>query len=257
MPDRSPKDSTRRFVRLLWIVLLALLAIAATGFVVWELTPLGPSESAIRALSGNGAVTVTARAWGWEFTPASAEPTVGLVFYPGGHVDARSYSTVASAIARRGYTVALVRVPLSLAVLSPNAAKRPIDEIVSVKRWAVTGHSLGGVAASGYAAKNSSRISGLMLLASYPIDDLSAKRVSVVDVTGTSDGVLDQQRWSDSHRLLPATTDYVSIEGGNHAGFGDYGPQPGDNAAGIPVEAQHKQIADAAEALLATIAARK
>lgn len=257
MPDHSPTDSTRRWLRLLWIAPLVLILAAVLGFVIWGLTPLGPSESALRAITGDSAVTVTARSWGWEFSPASAEPTVGLVFYPGGHVDARSYSTVASAIARRGYTVALLEVPLSLAILSSDAAKRPLDELSSVKRWAVTGHSLGGVAASGYAAKDPSRVSGLMLLASYPLEDLSAGSVSVVDVTGTADGVLNQQRWKDSHKLLPVSTDYVSIAGGNHAGFGDYGAQPGDSPAEIPIEEQHKQIADAAEALLASIAARK
>jgi hypothetical protein len=41
---------------------------------------------------------------------------------------------------------------------------------------------------------------------------------------------------------LPKDTQYVSIEGGNHAGFGNYGVQKGDNKATISNEQQQTEI---------------
>jgi hypothetical protein len=39
--------------------------------------------------------------------------------------------------------------------------------------------------------------------------------------------------------LLPIDTSWVPIPGGDHAQFGDYGPQPGDNPATVtPLEQQ-------------------
>jgi hypothetical protein len=38
---------------------------------------------------------------------------------------------------------------------------------------------------------------------------------------------------------------YVIIEGGNHAQFGDYGPQPGDNQATISRADQQAQTVEA------------
>ena len=53
--------------------------------------------------------------------------------------------------------------------------------------------------------------------------------------------------------LLPADTTYVAIEGGNHAGFGRYGPQAGDNEATITPEAQQAQVVVATTGLLAAL----
>ena len=43
----------------------------------------------------------------------------------------------------------------------------------------------------------------------------------------------------------------MEIEGGNHAQFGNYGPQKGDLPATISAEEQQKQTVEAIEAFLA------
>jgi hypothetical protein len=53
-----------------------------------------------------------------------------------------------------------------------------------------------------------------------------------------------------SRALLPADTAFLEIAGGNHAQFGDYGPQTGDNPATISANEQWDQIAAATLALL-------
>jgi len=49
----------------------------------------------------------------------------------------------------------------------------------------------------------------------------------------------------NSRALLPINTQYIMIEGGNHAQFGDYGFQPGDNEATIMRADQQQQTVDA------------
>jgi hypothetical protein len=49
---------------------------------------------------------------------------------------------------------------------------------------------------------------------------------------------------SDS-QVIVGMGDFIVMNGGNHAQFGDYGPQPGDNAATISRAAQQTQIVNA------------
>jgi len=249
------KPATKRALRWLWI-LPALLLAAVLGFVIWGLTPLGPTDVALTALESGGGITVTEAAGGWAFSPSSSEPTAGLVFYPGGHVDARSYAPLARKIASRGYLVVVPKVPLSLAFFDINAADKARAEFPDIKTWAVGGHSLGGVAATLYAKSNLPVTRGLVLFASYPTagTDFSGSGLAAASITGTLDGVINKQALADSYALLPADADKTPIVGGNHGQFGSYGPQPGDNPANIPPERQWALAADAAQGVLARAA---
>ncbi|HBH2028666.1 TPA: alpha/beta hydrolase, partial [Clostridioides difficile] len=55
---------------------------------------------------------------------------------------------------------------------------------------------------------------------------------------GSKDGVVNFKSLVESKQKLPDDTTYVEIEGGNHAQFGDYGKQKGDNDAIISQEKQ-------------------
>src|SRR6478609_6539328 len=105
--------------------ILALLAIvlflAISGFLFWAETPLGPAPEALSALQSDAQVKVTNGDW-ISFEPIASIPTIGFIFYPGGHVDYRSYAPVLKKIAAQGYFVALLKVPLNLAFFSTNAA---------------------------------------------------------------------------------------------------------------------------------------
>ena len=54
----------------------------------------------------------------------------------------------------------------------------------------------------------------------------------------------------NSREMLPPITVYVEIAGGNHAQFGYYGNQSGDNPATITREAQQSQTLNATVELL-------
>ena len=58
----------------------------------------------------------------------------------------------------------------------------------------------------------------------------------------------------DYKAFEPADTEFIVIQGGNHAQFGDYGPQPGDNPATISPESQWQQTTDATVQFLASFA---
>lgn len=238
----------------MWVaVVAALLSLAVAAVLVWAATPLGPSTSALAALRSDDTVAVRRTDAGYEFSPIGQSPDSALVFYPGGRVDARSYAPFARDIAANGHLVVVPAMPLSLAVLDSDAADRAIEAHPEVRTWVVGGHSLGGAMAASYARNRSKRLDGVLLVAAYATSgaDLSDTRLAVTDITGTNDTVLDQETWAAGHALLPDDAVYVTVAGGNHAGFGDYGPQPGDGESSLVPAEQRRTTVRAALELLA------
>jgi pimeloyl-ACP methyl ester carboxylesterase len=181
--------------------------------------------------------------------------TTGLIFYPGARVDPRSYAPAAHAIAQQGYLVVIVPMPLNLAFFGTNRVDNVIAAFPDVQHWAIGGHSLGGAFAASYVASHPDRGQGLVLWAAYPPSsaDLSNTNTATSVILGSNDGVINQENLEASHTLLPRDTQWIVIEGGNHAQFGAYGPQPGDNSATISPEQQQQQIVDATVTVLQQI----
>ncbi len=243
----------RRQLRRIVLGSLLVVLLAVAGFVGWAETPLGPNDRALAALATTNAVTMEQNAW-IVFHPAQHTATTGLIFYPGGRVDPLSYAPLAQAIAERGFLVVIVPMPLNLAVLAPNRANEVIAAFPDVERWAVGGHSLGGAMACSFAAEHPDAVQGLVLMGAYCSGaDLSQLPLQVTSITGTEDGVINRERLAEGRALLPLGTQYVEIAGGNHAQFGSYGVQPGDNPATISAELQEEQIVAATVALLEQI----
>jgi pimeloyl-ACP methyl ester carboxylesterase len=253
-PARGGRAS--RFI----VAALVFLAVGSGAFIVWGSMPLGAEPSALDALRSDAEVRVTRTAEGWVFAPAytSVDPTTGLVFYPGGHVDARSYARLCRRIAVRGNLVVLTPMPLGLAALAPGTADAVLAAHPAVRNWSVGGHSLGGAMAAQFAAERISRVKGLALLAAYPPGgaDLRASGLAVTSVYGSEDSVLRLRALDLSKRQLPEGTTWLVIAGGNHAGFGDYGAQPGDSAATIDSADQQEQAAAAIGGMLRLTAMR-
>jgi predicted esterase len=246
-------DRMKIFKRVL-LGLLIVAVIAVLGFVYWANDAAQPAEVALQALESDELVTVTQQDGFITFSPAGEMPTTGFVFYPGGRVDYRSYAPVLRMIAERGYFVAVPEVNLNLAFFEINAADQVISKYPEIEAWAVGGHSLGGVAASMYAAKHLETIQGVAFWASYPADDsLKGSDIHVVSIYGTNDGVAPVDTIEASKALLPPQTQYVPIEGGSHAQFGSYGFQEGDNPATISAEEQWIQTADATAIFLESL----
>ena len=249
MPPRG--RSSRSILKTILIVLVIALLVGALVFTVWAYTPLGPMPETQAALTSDATVTVEVSPW-LTFSPAGAQPSAGFVFYPGGRVDPASYAPAARALAEKGYLAVIVPMPFNLAVFGANRADDVLAAHPEIARWALGGHSLGGSMAAAYAGNHSDRVGGLVLWASYPAgsNDLSAKALAVDSIYGTLDGVAKPDEVLAAGPLLPAATRWIPIDGGNHAQFGWYGEQPGDNPAAISREGQQAQAVAATAQLL-------
>jgi predicted alpha/beta-hydrolase family hydrolase len=242
----------------LWVlaVLGGVALAAALGFVIWALTPLGPMPEAVAALETDEHVTVVQNDV-ILFRPNETSPTVGLVFYPGARVDPVSYAPAMHTLAAQGFLVAIARMPLNLAVLDSDRAADVIADFPEIRRWVVGGHSLGGAMAAAFVASDQAAVDGLVLWAAYPSsgDDLATWGGRVTSVSGTNDGLATPDDIAGSKPLLPADTEFVVVDGGNHAQFGWYGEQRGDGVATISREDQQSQIVAATLRLLRSLGA--
>ena len=241
----------RRLKRWWWLLLLLPVLLVA-GFVIWASTGPAPMPEALAALDSDDQVMVEADPW-LTFEPVGESSRTGLILYPGGRVDPRAYAPTARAIAEGGYLAVIVPMPLDLAVFGAGRAADVMAAYPEIEDWAVGGHSLGGSMSGRFALEHPEVVDGLVLWASYPAssDDLSGHDLAVASIYGTLDGVATQDQIDASRPLLPGDTAWVAIEGGNHAQFGWYGPQSGDNPATISREEQQRQIVEATVDLLA------
>jgi hypothetical protein len=243
-----------RWLRWLLITGGAVLVLAVAAFLVWALTPYRADDAALEAMRSGGGVTVIEAREGIVFTP-DTDPTTGLVLYPGGRVEATAYAPVARLIAEEGYLVVVAPMPLNLAVFGIGRAQRALDAFPEIDAWAVGGHSLGGSMASEFAAREPDGISGLVLLASYPASstDLSDTALTALSLRGTNDGLVTEQDVKDAQLRLPPRSESITIDGGNHAGFGSYGEQAGDGGSTLPAGAQASITAEAVADLLSIL----
>ncbi len=234
-------------------VVVLLVGALVAGAIYYRQAVRLPNETALQALQSTAEVAVTQEDGLIVFEATDSPDTQGLIFYPGGFVDYRAYAPVLREIAARGYFVALVSAPLNLAFFNVNAADEVIEQYPEVAHWAVGGHSLGGVAAASYAAGHPN-IAGVVFWASYPAGDaLRDQDIAVLSISASRDGLATPPKVEASRADLPDDTRFVEIDGGNHAQFGSYGPQPGDNEATIAPEAQWSQVSEATADFLESI----
>lgn len=205
---------------------LLLLGLAA-GLCFGKVYAAGPEAAAL--LSGTEAVRTEAIRSGWLLDGPGTDDA--LVFYPGAKVEPTAYLPLLVSLAEDGVDCFLVRMPLNMAFLDMNAAAR-LQRAYPYGHWYVGGHSLGGACAALYAAKHGAELKGLVLLAAYATKPLD-EGLSVLELHGSEDGVLNRKALEKGRRYLPASAAAEELTGGNHAQFGDYGPQKGDGVATV------------------------
>lgn len=224
--------------RKLWTWLIAIvlvLAVAAAGANVWVESLYPVQEAARAALVPMEYPTVAQTDDAIVFLPSEAK--AGFIFYPGGLVPAEAYAPLMHALAEEGVLCVVPKMPLRLAVLDMSAADGIAEQYPGITRWAIGGHSLGGAMAASYAAKHAEEFDALVLLAAYSTAELP-EDLSVVSIYGDADGVMNREKYAEYRANLPEQTAEVVIPGGNHAQFGDYGPQKGDGEAAVSPQEQ-------------------
>ena len=167
----------------------------------------------------------------------------GIIFYPGGKVEAKAYLPLLISLVQEGYTCVLVEMPFNLAVFNANAAQDIIPTLDGVDSWALMGHSLGGAMTSSHMEKYASDYMGLILLAAYPLNDAT---IPTLTLYGSEDTVVDPEK-------ISVVEDAIVIPGGNHGYFGNYGEQEGDGTATITRAEQQALTVDAIQAFLESI----
>ncbi len=83
-----------------------------------------------------------------------------------------------------------------------------------------------------------------LLLFKRQLHSVIRPKLEVIKIFGSEDGVADEQSIMHNRTKLPPTAKFVRIEGANHAQFGYYGFQLGDNSATISKEKQQAETAN-------------
>ena len=233
------------------ISFVLVMAVATGGFVVWAQASRYPALPA----AAQAAAAATHSPQGWlTFSPIKPNGT-GFIFYPGALVDVEAYSPMAKALAEQGITVVIVDMPLDLAILNPNRASEVLTAYPDVQRWAIGGHSLGGSMAGQFLQSHpasTTKIRGLVMWASrlsFGLD-VSSLNIQAISIYGTLDGLAPNASEAIRRVGMPVSTTVIAIQGGNHAMFGAYGPQQGDNTATIPSAESQQQIVSATATFL-------
>lgn len=208
-------------------LVLLIVALLGAGGIYWYLNDTEkPSPTAQTAYE-------TATMQSSSIAAFTADSTIGVIFYPGGKVEAPAYARLMKDLQTSGINAFLVTMPFNLAVFDADKAQDVIELNPQIDTWIIAGHSLGGAMAFDEFNKNPDIYAGLILLAAYP---LSLTDRDVLIIAATNDEVLDREKLDGF--------DVQWIDGGNHAQFGDYGDQAGDGEATISEAQQRQQTLD-------------
>jgi len=177
------------------------------------------------------------------FSPVHHPYALTFIFYPGAMVSAKSYAPFARAIALQGYRTIIIKMPFRMASLCHEKALEIINKTKTTQQWVLGGHSLGAAKAAQFAYEHPGLLQGLILIGtSHPRElNLSGLPLAVTKIYASQDGLASVEEVMQYQKNLPATTDFVKIQGGNHAQFGYYGTyQLGDCPASISREIQQE-----------------
>lgn len=208
--------------------LLAVLVLIVAGF-FWYVSDYYRAEDvALAVLSAGEHIEVRDNL---TILSPSYPTDTALIFYPGAKVEGAAYLPLLDRLRQTGLTCILVEMPFHMAIFDVDAAEDVMAQFPDIRHWYLAGHSMGGAMASRFAAEHQTEVDGLILLGAYPYGDYPVGR------TLTVYGSLNQS----VEDKLDYTENVVEIQGGNHAQFGNYGPQRGDLPASIPAEEQQAQ----------------
>lgn len=218
------------------IVLLILTILAGAFF--WYVSDYYRAEAVALAVMGQD--SGISQQDGLIILSPSYPTDTAIIFYPGAKVEAEAYLPLLDQIRQTGVTCMLVHMPFRMAIFDADAAEEVIARFPEIQHWYIAGHSMGGAMASKFASDHPDLVDGLILMGAYIYGDYPEEN------TLTIYGSLNQS--VEDH--IDYTENIVEIQGGNHAQFGNYGPQKGDPLATISAEEQQRQTVEAIAAFL-------
>ncbi len=225
------------------IIALAIVVAFILGFYIYTLDYYRANGEAQAVITQEEGSNIYREKSLYVFSPEESSST-GIIFYPGGKVEASAYAPLMRELSERGYMVVLVEMPFNLAVFDIKAADQVMEEFPEIDNWYIAGHSLGGAMASSYGAESGDKLQGIILLGAYPSSDLKGEDLSLLVLYGSEDEILNRDALEENKSNNPKDAEYIEISGGNHAYFGSYGEQEGDGIAAISPQLQQAITAD-------------
>ena len=213
-------------------ILLVALVLVAGGF-FWYVSNYYRAEGvALEVLAGGEHLEVRDNL---TILSPSYPTDTAIIFYPGAKVEAAAYLPLLDQLRQAGLTCVLVEMPFHLAIFDVNAAEDVMAQFPDIQHWYIAGHSMGGAMASQFASEHPDEVDGLILLGAYLYGDYPP--ADTLTVYGSLNQSVEDE--------IDYTENVVEIQGGNHAQFGNYGPQEGDLPATISAEEQQAQTVEA------------
>lgn len=251
MPAKASIFNTMKWT--IWKVLKLLWVTAGIGFMIWQWLSFQAKGVAIEVMQSNAQTRVSSEKDFISFTPNRDYKTV-FIFYPGAMVEPKAYAPLCRKIADSGYQVLLIKMPFRMATKGYNKPKDLGLLADKSKQYVLAGHSQGAKMAARFVFENPGLIQKLVLMGTtHPRDeDLSSNPIEAMKIYGSRDGVASAADILANKPKLPASTRYVLIEGANHAQFGYYGFQLGDDKASISRELQQQKLLEAVLSFLKT-----
>ena len=173
---------------------LAVLLFAAAGIFIYIQAYYHalPDIQEVFAQGGGEQIQVDALdAW---ITYGDTKSGRGFIFYPGAKVEEEAYGPLMREIAAEDFFCVLVRMPGRLAVLGSSAAEDVMLAYPEIEEWYLSGHSLGGAMAAGYAAEHAEELSGLVKQIKDSTDKIAALQDEISRVEAESAARAEEER---------------------------------------------------------------
>ncbi|MBC3764794.1 alpha/beta hydrolase [Neptunicella marina] len=238
------KKTFRRYLRLFFI----LWAVVSVTYLANSVRTQGVSDTLLASTDRVDVINTNNQLF---FMPGQTQSSA-LIFICGSGITPEAYAPLLHPVAELGYPVFIVGLPWRFAPLDSHKqqALKYLDTILKhhtdISRWVIAGHSLGGALTAQFAAKpHSENLSYVLIGTTHPKQqDLSHLQAEVSKVFATQDGIAPADKILLNRKLLPASTHWIRIDGGNHSQFGHYGHQLFDGHATISREQQQQMTRD-------------
>lgn len=227
----------RKFLKIIIGIIIIVLVLFLLTFIYLCTGNYKPEKEALKYLNSDDNVTVSEIKEGYFFDGKGIDTAV--VFYPGAKVDYKSYAKLMYMIAENGYDCFLLKMPFNMAIFNVNKADKILDKY-NYDNWYVAGHSMGGAMACNYACSHSDNLKGVIALAGYPTKTIP-DNLELYLIYGSEDKILSMDVYNESRKYYPTNAKELVIQGGNHAGFANYGEQKKDGKATISTEEQQRK----------------
>ncbi|MGH1274874.1 alpha/beta hydrolase [Bacillus cereus] len=223
----------KKWIKIVLYSVLGILMIGSITFLTWSQFTYKPTKEALSLVDDKKDEDY--------IVFGEKDAKIGVIFYQGAKVEAEAYSYLGEALAKDGHFVVMPKLPLNLAIFRINEVDSVIEQYPEIQKWYVAGHSMGGAMISRYAFQHEEKVDGIIFLGSYPADDFSTKSIPMLSIYGEVDALATVEKIENNKKFMSKNTTMHMIKGGNHAHFGMYGEQKGDNASLITPKTQRDE----------------